>query len=805
MVDVVGLRYVEEGLQEVLRGQQQYQRSTDATVRGMKVAVNQTNQNAKSLDRLNRDVLKAENEMRRLAQALQRGAIESGQFQGEINRIAARLRALGLDRAQSETLRFARAQATLARETEKAGNAIVQQSAQVQTAMRGQAAATMFASRAQNASGMAIQQVGYQVGDFLVQVQSGTNAMVAFGQQATQLVGVLPMFGSFMGLSGTRLIALASGLGIAIPLVTAIGAAFMRTSGAAEDATDSLERLNDILSGLKDTQDLLSMSTRDLADRYGDAATAVREYALVEAQLKAALARSALQEAIDVADATVESYTQATRVLDEFGESFDISDNLRAIERDFGLVGNKAQILRSSLELLTTSLSFEDQQFALDNLLTNFDRLNISLQDLPKPVADMILKLIEANRTAEEMEQIIAALEGSANGVSSAVSGITSNLSNAVNEALRLRDAMDAVGRASLGRQDQIAVLRAQINAARGGLNTEVAKTKTETALELARGGATLDQIATAVTTAGQEESTIQELTKTLRGLTAPSGGTSGGGGGAAAAQDDYLQNLLLEAEQKRALVGLTEEETRRQEILFELKKRELPLNDARIEQIIQTEAETRKLIEAEQQREQLMQTIEGNIKSAFMSMVDGSQSVEDAFRNMLRNILLAVYEQQVAAPAAKGISSFLSNIVSGFTGGGSSIGSVRPVARPTTLAADGGAWNNGLQFFANGGVVNSPTMFGHSGGLGVMGEAGPEAIMPLKRGSDGKLGVAANGGSLTVNVVMDPSTGALGAFVQNQAGQVVAKAAPQLAQYANKTMVDQRRRGGTMKAAFRG
>lgn len=76
---------------------------------------------------------------------------------------------------------------------------------------------------------------------------------------------------------------------------------------------------------------------------------------------------------------------------------------------------------------------------------------------------------------------------------------------------------------------------------------------------------------------------------------------------------------------------------------------------------------------------------------------------------------------------------------------------------------------------------------------------------MPLKRGSDGKLGVAANGGSLTVNVVMDPSTGALGAFVQDQAGQVVAKAAPQLAQYANKTMVDQRRRGGTMKAAFRG
>ena len=42
-----------------------------------------------------------------------------------------------------------------------------------------------------NRAGVAMQQTGYQVGDFLVQVQSGTNPMVAFGQQATQLVGVL--------------------------------------------------------------------------------------------------------------------------------------------------------------------------------------------------------------------------------------------------------------------------------------------------------------------------------------------------------------------------------------------------------------------------------------------------------------------------------------------------------------------------------------------------------------------------------------------------------------------------------------
>jgi lambda family phage tail tape measure protein len=63
----------------------------------------------------------------------------------------------------------------------------------------------------------------------------------------------------------------------------------------------------------------------------------------------------------------------------------------------------------------------------------------------------------------------------------------------------------------------------------------------------------------------------------------------------------------------------------------------------------------------------------------------------------------------------------------------------------------------NGIQKFARGGIVDKPTMFPFANGIGLMGEAGPEAIMPLRRGRDGRLGVqAANGGggvSVVVNV----------------------------------------------------
>jgi len=57
---------------------------------------------------------------------------------------------------------------------------------------------------------------------------------------------------------------------------------------------------------------------------------------------------------------------------------------------------------------------------------------------------------------------------------------------------------------------------------------------------------------------------------------------------------------------------------------------------------------------------------------------------------------------------------------------------------------------------FAQGGIVSSPTYFALKGGMGVMGEKGAEAIMPLARGPDGRLGVSTDGGraiNVTVNI----------------------------------------------------
>lgn len=138
--------------------------------------------------------------------------------------------------------------------------------------------------------------------------------------------------------------------------------------------------------------------------------------------------------------------------------------------------------------------------------------------------------------------------------------------------------------------------------------------------------------------------------------------------------------------------------------------------------------------------------------------MTDGKLS----FRTLADSVISDV-SRVAARMAVSGLGQLFSTGAQMFasSGWGSSILSF--------FQADGGAWNQGVQMYAKGGafrhgVVNSPTFFGAAGGrLGVMGEAGPEAIMPLARTADGALGVRTLGGSGTTVQIHAPVTVAIG------------------------------------------
>lgn len=100
---------------------------------------------------------------------------------------------------------------------------------------------------------------------------------------------------------------------------------------------------------------------------------------------------------------------------------------------------------------------------------------------------------------------------------------------------------------------------------------------------------------------------------------------------------------------------------------------------------------------------------------------------------------------------------------------GGMIAGGVNALFGAFSPFADGGSFAQGRVVpFANGGVVSGPATFPMRGGIGLMGEAGPEAIMPLARGADGKLGVRAQSGG-NVTVVMNVSTPDAASFQQSR------------------------------------
>lgn len=124
-------------------------------------------------------------------------------------------------------------------------------------------------------------------------------------------------------------------------------------------------------------------------------------------------------------------------------------------------------------------------------------------------------------------------------------------------------------------------------------------------------------------------------------------------------------------------------------------------------------------------------------------SAVTSGKSLEDTLRALaMRLSTLAL--NSALAPIEKGISGTVNALLQNML-------TAKPYAR-------GGAFSGGaaIDAFARGGVVSGPTLFSHRGGMGVMGEAGAEAVLPLSRGADGRLGVAADGAAAPVNVVFN-------------------------------------------------
>lgn len=154
-----------------------------------------------------------------------------------------------------------------------------------------------------------------------------------------------------------------------------------------------------------------------------------------------------------------------------------------------------------------------------------------------------------------------------------------------------------------------------------------------------------------------------------------------------------------------------------------------------------------------------------------FTDVLMGTKKLSDAFRELAKEIEKMLIKAFVTKPLGDAISGIAGSVLGGLGGlggGGGAGGGLGSLFGG--LFAKGGVFNHGALYpMATGGIVDSPTFFPYGGGTGVMGEAGPEAVMPLTRDSSGRLGVRGGGGGGTIVQNFNISTPDASSFRRSQ------------------------------------
>jgi len=701
-----------------------------------------------------------------------------------------------------------------------------------------------------NANGMAMQQLGYQTGDFIVQVQSGTNAWVAAGQQLTQLTGVL-------GMMNPAWIGIGAALGIVVPLVTAVGAAFSRSKSSADDLTTTLDELENAYSKIESINDTLEVQ---LVGTWAAASEGADNYLRKLREVTQESARAAGEDVL-TRDAGILAQFKAdllggddtSGIVSQMDES--IEDLLAARDRLFkqyneitmgGAAGDKLRIKKlreispeaRSLLNAANALAQERQEFL--NVFAKGTTTEESVirilalrEKYEKSGGDAMLKRIDGIITELKLEGEITAYRKK---LADDQEATTKNQLDHIDELLKAGiDAANAQTKSdNLKTKNQLdnvdALLKAGIAAADAQTKADDLKTKNQLAHvdDLLKAGIkaadeeikadnqktadqleNIDDLLKAGTEAHEARlQMIQDEAKELNyfnnimlawqnqiGKGQKERDKEGPKGAKTSLQklDEEIDKMQIQHNEKVASIGLTREELYFQEAKFQLIQKigtaESKRHMAKIEAAAKEDAANRNQLETLQRikdrNDEIAQSIGESFGSAMTSIVDGTKSVKDAFKDMANEIIKELYRIFVV----KQITGMIANVIS-------------PGAGDSYMLARGGVLNNGQVVpYANGGVVGSPTTFPMTGGrTGLMGEAGPEAIMPLKRGKNGKLGVQAEGGSGDVIIHQNFNFTANG---DESVKKIIAQQAPAIANMTKKQILDDRRRGGQMKQAF--
>ena len=603
---------------------------------------------------------------------------------------------------------------------------------------------------------IAMQQAGYQLQDFIVQVQAGTNPLIAFSQQGSQLAGF------FAGPWGAAI-----GLGIAA--LGSLGMAFMSTMGSAADFDDQMKEVESTLGRLAEllseqrrgfdaifeieeekikrlsqaSKDLLAIakieafnSVRDLADSlqdvYTEAGLLDKLFLSGDLGVTGALLNidTTLRGNITVwkeARKNVKSFMEAVRSIDEqsnIQDMYESAVSARDIFKSFvDVTGELTEEQRNFWKEISTTIiqlellgATQKSTAALGYQAYGKSRAEGAMMDVPsvQQYADAMFAVQRAqmqiaqgrrqeNKELEKQEDFVAKLRGEAEYTAS-LHGKTADQIEEINDrrkfenqllkigikhgsymyaqavqyyqqarqnteaseefANKLKDAAKAQEKLSSFETNldvEIAKITAEIEALKKGEDASVAsfiageKLKAEALYETAKAlyiqTGQIDLLAEA---ALQYMEVMENLTilENKRKELLILKGTGTGTGSKRESMASIIEGIEKQANLQRKLVGLSDQEADRLQILYDLKKQnkdasgkmtEVELNKA-AERIAAINAETAALEKSLETTQGLAETIGNSFGDAFLSIIEGTESAKDAFRLMAQDILKDLY-----------------------------------------------------------------------------------------------------------------------------------------------------------------
>lgn len=260
------------------------------------------------------------------------------------------------------------------------------------------------------------------------------------------------------------------------------------------------------------------------------------------------------------------------------------------------------------------------------------------------------------------------------------------------------------------------------------------------------------------------------DLTTALKATGAAMDDIGGGGGKGKKQKEDPYAKIVRGAHQfiesqelERNSIGMTEEATNslryEQELLNQAANAHIKLLPEQKQQLHDLATEMAATEEETKKAQEAFEFTKDTTKSFFSDLKQGLENGEGlwkSFGNAALNVLNKIVDKllndvldaffQVSSAGSSGGGGFLSGLLGLFGGSskGFDLGAGATAFKGTQPFAKGGAFTNS--------IVNSPTLFRFANGTGLMGEAGPEAIMPLRRDSSGRLGVSMHGGQQGAN-----------------------------------------------------